>query len=199
MSFFLTIFKITTNYEIKLILVAVISFFVVTCQLLISGRYLNYAHFTQLKKQLFNAKNIQLTLEFLKDPALVLHFCQSTLMTFLMMLYVILLSMLMINLSLMILDLIFGNNQSRPLNLNLTYKTPTTSVGSILLIQHRKTQLVLFDQFNSFGAIDVKMNRSVLEAKLSFSSILLLGLSFSWIGALILLLLLKLPLINLDP
>ena len=41
-------------------------------------------------------KNIQLMLEFLKAPFLVLHFSYYTLMTFLMMLSVILLSMLMI-------------------------------------------------------------------------------------------------------
>ena len=40
--------------------------------------------------------NIQLMLEFFKDPLLVLHFSCHTLMTFLMMLCVILLSMLMI-------------------------------------------------------------------------------------------------------
>ena len=44
-------------------------------------------------------KNIQLMLEFLKGPFLVLHFSYYTLMTFLMMLSVILLSMLMILLS----------------------------------------------------------------------------------------------------
>ena len=44
-------------------------------------------------------KNIQLMLEFLKAPFLVLHFSYNTLMTFLMMLSVIFLSMLMILLS----------------------------------------------------------------------------------------------------
>ena len=44
-------------------------------------------------------KNIQLMLEFLESPFLVLHFSYYTLMTFLMMLSVILLSMLMILLS----------------------------------------------------------------------------------------------------
>ena len=41
-------------------------------------------------------KNLWLTLEFLKGPFLVLHFSYSTLMTFLMMLFVILLSMLLL-------------------------------------------------------------------------------------------------------
>ena len=56
-------------------------------------------------------KNIQLMLEFLKGLFLVLHFSYFTLMTFLMMLYVILLSMLMILLSNlnMISHLICGN------------------------------------------------------------------------------------------
>ena len=46
-------------------------------------------------------KNIQLMLEFLKAPFLVLHFFYSMLMTFLTMLSVILLSMLMILLSIL--------------------------------------------------------------------------------------------------
>ena len=46
-------------------------------------------------------KNIQLMLDFLKAPFLVLHFSYSTLMTFLVMLSVILLSMLMILLSIL--------------------------------------------------------------------------------------------------
>ena len=46
-------------------------------------------------------KNIQLMLEFLKAPFLVLHFSYYTLMTFLMMLSVILLSMVMILLSIL--------------------------------------------------------------------------------------------------
>ena len=57
-------------------------------------------------------KNIQLMLEFLKAPFLVLHFSYYTLMTFLMMLSVILLSMLMILLSTLnvIRHLICDNN-----------------------------------------------------------------------------------------
>ena len=57
-------------------------------------------------------KNIQLMLEFLKAPFLVLHFSYYTLMTFLMMLSVILLSMLMILLCILnvIRHLICGNN-----------------------------------------------------------------------------------------
>ena len=57
-------------------------------------------------------KNIQLMLAFLKGLFLVLHFSYYTLMTFLMMLSVILLSMLMILLSTLnvIRHLICGNN-----------------------------------------------------------------------------------------
>ena len=57
-------------------------------------------------------KNIQLMLVFLKGLFLVLHFSYYTLMTFLMMLSVILLSMLMILLSTLnvIRHLICGNN-----------------------------------------------------------------------------------------
>ena len=55
-----------------------------------------------------------------------------------------------------------------------------------------KTQLLLFDRFNNTGAIDVKMDGSVLEEKSPFK---MLGLTFSskldW--ALTLSLLLKLP------
>ena len=39
-----------------------------------------------------------------------------------------------------------------------------------------KTQLVLFDRSNNTGSIDVKMDGSVLEEKLSFK---MLGLTFS--------------------
>ena len=57
-------------------------------------------------------KNIQLLLEFLKGPFLLLHFSCCKLMTFLMMLSVILLYMLMILLSILsvIRYLICGNN-----------------------------------------------------------------------------------------
>ena len=63
--------------------------------------------------------------EFLKAPFLVLHFSYYTLMIFLTMLHVILLSMLMILLSILsvIGHLICGNNFNWLLNLNLIYKT----------------------------------------------------------------------------
>ena len=75
-------------------------------------------------------KNIQLTLEFLKAPFLVLHFSYYTLITFLAMLSVILLSMLMILLSIqsVIRYLICDNNLNWLLNLNLICETLWTWV-----------------------------------------------------------------------
>ena len=81
-------------------------------------------------------KNIQLMLEFLKAPFLVLHLSCDTLMTFLMMLSVILLFMLMILLSItsVINHLICGINLNWLLNLNLIYETLWTWARSGLLI-----------------------------------------------------------------
>ena len=81
-------------------------------------------------------KNIQLMWEFLKAPFLVLHFSYYTLMIFLTMLSVILLSMLMILLSILsvIGHLICGNNLNWLLNLNLICETLWTPVRSGLLI-----------------------------------------------------------------
>ena len=62
-----------------------------------------------------------------------------------------------------------------------------------------KTQLVSFEQSKNTGAIDVKMDGSVLEEKTSFK---MLGLTFSsklYCGALTLSLLLKLPPRKLEP
>ena len=81
-------------------------------------------------------KNIQLMLQFLKAPFLVLHVTCCILMTFLTVLSMILLSMLMILLSnLSVIGyLICGNNLNWPLNLNLIYKTLWTGIRSDLLI-----------------------------------------------------------------
>ena len=75
-------------------------------------------------------KNIQLMWELLKAPSLVLHFSYYTLMIFLEMLSVILLSMLMILHSTLsaIRQLICGNNMSLLLNLNLIYEALWTGV-----------------------------------------------------------------------
>ena len=81
-------------------------------------------------------KNIQLMLEFLKVPFLILYFSYYILMTFVMMLSVILLSKLMILLSILsvIRHLICGNNLNWLLNLNLIYEALGTGAGSGLLI-----------------------------------------------------------------
>ena len=57
-----------------------------------------------------------------------------------------------------------------------------------------KTQLVLFDWSKNNGAIDVKVDGSVLEDKTTFKMLVL-----NWIGALTLSLLLKLPPRKLEP
>ena len=83
-----------------------------------------------------SSKEYPVMLEFVKGPFLILHFSYYTLMTFLMMVSVILLSMLMILLSTLnsIRHLICGNKQNRLLNMNLIYKTLWTEAGSGLLI-----------------------------------------------------------------
>ena len=80
-------------------------------------------------------KNIQLMLEFLKAPFLVLHFSCCILITFLMI-SVILLSMQLILLSILsvIRHLICSNNLNWLLNLNLIYETLWTGVKRGLLI-----------------------------------------------------------------
>ena len=107
--------------------------------------------------------NIQLMLEFLKVPILVIHFSCYTLMTFRRILYVILLSMLMILLSILsgIRHLIYGSNLNWLLNVD-------SNAG--------KTQLILIGRCNDNGSIDVKMDGSFLEQKSSFK---ILGLTFS--------------------
>ena len=96
-------------------------------------------------------KNVQLMLEFLKASFLVLHFCYYTLMTFLMMLSVILLSMLMILFSTLnaIRRLICDNNQYQLLNLNLIYEILWTGAGNDLLI----SILESLNQFSLTGLI----------------------------------------------
>ena len=74
---------------------------------------------------LSNRLNIQLMLEFLNTP-LVQHFFPLTLITFLMMLCLLLLSMSIdttVLILIVISHLICGNNQNWLLNLNLTYET----------------------------------------------------------------------------
>ena len=123
-------------------------------------------------------KNIQLMLEFLKAPFLVLHFSYYTLMTFLMMLSVILLSMLIILLSIVCVmrHLICGNNLNWLLKLNLIYKTLDWGEKCLVDFSAGKTRLVSFDWSDNNGSIDVKMDGSVLEEKPSFK---MLWLTFS--------------------
>ena len=121
-------------------------------------------------------KNIQLMLEFLKAPFLALHFCYYTLMTFLTILSVILLSMRMIILSILtvIRHQICGKNLSWLLNLNLIYETLWTGVRSSLLISMLGKTLS-FDRSNNNGSIDVEMDGSILKEKSPFK---MLGLTF---------------------
>ena len=123
-------------------------------------------------------KNTQLMLEFLKAPFLVLHFSYYTLMIFLMMLSGILLSVLMILLSILSLisHLTRGNNLNWLLNLNLIYGTLEWSKKWLVDFNTQKTQLVLFDQSNNTGSIDMKLSGSVLGEKSSFK---MQGLTFS--------------------
>ena len=107
-------------------------------------------------------------LESLKAPFLALHFSYYTLMTFLTMLCVILLSMQMILLYILsvIRHLICGNSLSWLLNLNLIYKTLWTGVRSGLLISMLgKHNWFQFEQSNNNGSINMKMDGSVLEEK----------------------------------
>ena len=101
-------------------------------------------------------KNIQLMLEFLKAPFLVLHFSYFILMTFLMTLSVVLLFMLMIlfsTLNVIRSHVISCNNYSWLLSLNLIYETLWTGTGNDLLI----SMLGILKRSNNNGSIDVKM------------------------------------------
>ena len=123
-------------------------------------------------------KNIQLMREFLKAPFLVLHFSYYTLMTFLMMLFVILPSMLMI---LLYSKCERASDLWQQLELASELESDlrdTVDWGKKWLADFNagKTQLVSFDRSNNNGSIDVKMGGSTLEEKSSFK---MLGLTFS--------------------
>ena len=92
-------------------------------------------------------KNIQLMLEFLKAPFLVLHFSCYRLMTSLTMLSVVLLSILMILLCILsvIRHLICGINLNWLLNLNQIYETLDRGKKQLVDFNAGKTQLALFD------------------------------------------------------
>ena len=124
-------------------------------------------------------KNIQLMPEFLKGPFLVLHFSYYTLLTFLMMLSVILLSMLMILLSNLKCDQASDLWQQLELASELESDLrDTVDWGRECLVDFNagKTQLVSFDQSKNTDAIDVKMDQFVLEERSSFK---MLWLTFS--------------------
>ena len=122
-------------------------------------------------------KDIQLMLEFLQAPFLVLHFFCYTLMT-LTMSSVILLSVMMILLSILsvIGHLICGNNLNWRLSFNLIYETLDWGKKWLVDFYVGKTQLFLFDWSNKNGSIDVKMDGSGLKEK---SSSKMLGSIFS--------------------
>ena len=123
-------------------------------------------------------RNIQLMLEFLMAPFLVLNFSFYTLTTFLMMLSVILLSMLILrSISRVIRDLICGNNLASELQSDLQ---DTVDWGKKWLVDFiaGKTQLASFDWSDNTSYIDVKMDGSVPTEKSSWGW-LMLGLTFS--------------------
>ena len=98
-------------------------------------------------------KNIQLLLEFLKAPFLVLHFSYYALMTFLT------------------IAIYAGSELESDLRNNVDW-------GKKWLVDFNagKTQLVSFDRSNKNGSIDVKMDGSILKEKSSFK---MLDLTFS--------------------
>ena len=102
-------------------------------------------------------KYIELMLEFLNVPFLVLHFSYYTSVTFLTMLVVILLSMPMIY-------CYQASDLWQELESDLQ---DTVEWGKkwLLYFNAGKTQLVLFDQTYNNGSIDRKMDGSVLEVK----------------------------------
>ena len=80
--------------------------------------------------------------------------------------------MILLSILSVIRHLIFGNNLSWLLNVNLTYETLNWHKKWLVNFNAGKTQLVLFTWSNNTGSIDVKMEGSVLEEKssLTFSS-----------------------------
>ena len=127
-------------------------------------------------------------------PFLVLDFSYYTLMTFLTMLFVILLSMLMI---LLYSKCDQASDLCQQLELASELESNLQDIvdwGKKWLVDFKawKTQLVSFDRSNNNGSIDVKMDGSFFEEKSSFK---MLGLTFpsklDWVPTLSLLL--KLP------
>ena len=112
-------------------------------------------------------KNIQLMLEFLKAPSLVLYFSCYTFMTFLAM---------------FLLYSKCGQTSDLWQQLELPSEiesdlrdTVDWSKKWLVDFNTGKTQLVSFDQSNNDGSIDKKMDGSVLEKKSSFE---MMGITF---------------------
>ena len=147
-----------------------------------------------------SSQEYPVNVEFFKALFLVLHFSYYTLMTFLMMLSVILLSMLMIILCTIcvIRHLICGNNYNWLLNLNLIYKKLWTGAGSGLLISIlEKLNWFPLARLIKLAILIWKWMGLFLEKNnllWCWSWLCLLN----WIGALTLSLLLKLPPRSLD-
>ena len=145
-------------------------------------------------------KNIQVMLEFLKAPFLVLHYSCYTLIIFLMILFVLLVSMLLI--------LLYSKcNQAFNLWQQLELASEldsdlqdTVNWGRKRLVDFNagKTELVLFDWSNYTAAIDVKMLCLFLRKNHFLRCWGCLSV-LDWIGDLILSLLLKLSLRKLEP
>ena len=138
-------------------------------------------------------KNFQLMLEFLEAPFLVLHFSYNTLMIFLTLLYVILLSMRMIIISILsvIRDLIRGNNLNWLLNLNLIYETLWTGVRHLALF-------LLFSIIGSFELLWVENLHNNFQLMLEFFETSFLILHFSYHALTIFLKMLSLILLSMQ-
>ena len=84
--------------------------------------------------------------------------------------------MILLSILSVIRHLICGNILNWPLNLNLIYETLDWGRKWLVDFTAGKTQLVLFDWSNNTGAVDVKMDGSVLDEKSCFK---MLGFTFS--------------------
>ena len=143
--------------------------------------------------------NIQLMLELLEDPFLVLHFSCYKLLIFLMLSVILLSMLLLLSTQSVIRHLVFENKQNWLLKLNLIYKTQWTGVGSGLLI----SMLEKLNSFHLAGLIALVLliwKRMDLVLKKNHLLRCWDWLSFpNWIGALTWSLLLKLLPRKLEP
>ena len=123
-------------------------------------------------------KNIQLMLDFFKDTSLALQFYYYTLMTFLMMFSVILLSMLTILSTINLIGrLICDNNYTGFWTWMWSSRHCGLGQWTVWWFQCcKKTKLLSFRRSNNTGSVDVKIKGSLPEEKLYFK---ILGLKFS--------------------